>query len=1034
MKNKNGGFSLAEVSIAIGISAIVIGGIVSTLSIVNKGNSQYNFIQARNEIASKIRTQALNPKNLIVSSQITSNLGVDGLTPDYDSTSTLGYPNQLQKCIPDVGNKTMYGCDKTTIEEPGRGYLFYLADNANSDPEKTIAGEDVYYKNTGIRCTSSEAANPATCPIIARVWFEPYCLNFANNCNKAMSLAIRYSIGLRSSYKADFEFAELNGEIYVPLQKGIYIRNLLTQSDAPISPNSKGVFVLPKYYGLPGQTVQGLRLEATIANPIGLISMRVQMRAITGTSAKIYDDSKIPPDLNKKTWTDVPTPENPGLGAWSIDLAGASPNESFNFGTQSNVNTDSRPPIAYAIGKSKSGSLDPNFHWTINSDSTDYLPPTFLSGFYQFRIVAKDSTGTEIESSNYITVRLVSTPEFQFVNSNFSLIRDCVNSTIPFSLFIGDDEDISFNLIKLNGDTIITPTIIGNKGLINFNFLSNQTAGNYPITVTLKNHFSDVVMETLTVPKVESTEVIKLTDALVTSTLLNNPDKIRLTYTGTAVANYTAGNCCNATPKSTWSFPSSPFFGGTNLLVENSSGTAADFPSTMTCTVTGGTRSCSTSITVKGIKEGPEMSSPPNNISFLLDLGGEESNPACQFTATKPSGDPVGKYIPIVSLPTIRFYLTESLWLHNIPAGPNTPSTGTSSIKPTTPRVYVRMDFAPLNNIEVYVVDAANTSNILCAPITFVADGGTKPVDKYCDITDSSFSGVLELRRKDDNPLTNYNKIMYQSEASCPFTTCDAKFSGAVHHTICQRSFTNPSETVITKIPMPTQITVPATLSMINSPYGTLSSGAQNTHNDAGVWIVNRKKNLRCYDNWNRNNSARNFYNDPDNKQDYYGVYKYNTEDRLAISPLPEPKHYRLISPSTDWPAGIQFKDFIYPVNGGVIDYAADNVPFFYLVSQAGTPDGGRFTVSTSSTASVNTGTYNWEDVTSSLNCSGLSNNIKFYRIRPNINWSSSTAITDKIIAISTITPDYNDRYSYFFTCDYGRWHPTHDMYNSWTD
>lgn len=1036
MMKKINGFSLIEASIALGISAIVIGGVVSILNVTSRGNAQYNLVQARNEIVNKIRMQSHNPKNLYSSANITQSLGAAGLEPDYGPVSSLSHPNLLQNCMPDPANRSNYGCDKTTLEEVGRGFLFYLTENADKSPEKTVAGEDVYYRNTGARCTSLEAANADLCPIMARVWFEPFCLNFANSCNKAMSLVIRYSVGLRSDFTSDITLSDLNGELYVPLQKGIFIRNLLSQNNSPILPNSKGIFVIPKFYGFPNQIIEGLRFETSVTNASGLNSMRVQVRSLTGVNAKLHDDSKIPPNLLTQTWLDVPTPENPGLGAWSIDLTGATPNQTFNFGTQINSENDSRSPVSFMIGKAKNGNPDPKFHWTVNADSTEYLPPAFQSGFYQFRIVTKDITGSEIESSNYATVRLIPTPELQFVNSSFILFRDCINTKTSFSLFIADDEQITFNEIKLNGSIIPTSPVVGNKGFLNFDFSINQNANNYPLVVTLKNAFSDIKMESLTVPKLEDPHIINLSEVSIGSSLTSTPDKIRISGSGTAALSYKTGNCCNAIPKVTWSFLSSPFFGGVPLLAESGTNSYSDVQTNMTCNTLNNTRSCHTSISVKGMKESPTLSSPPDDISAKFDLGTASNNPACYFSSTNPSGDPVSKYIPVVNLPTIRFYLAESLWLHNIPAGPATTSLLPTAIRPTIPRVYVRIDFAPLNDIELYVVDSLNPSTILCPPITFLADGSIGPIDKFCDINNINFSGTLELRRKDNNPLTPLNKIMYEGESLCPFSACDAKFAGTTRHAICQRSFTNPTMTSEENVPMPPKLIIPTTLAMTDSPFGLTTNGSQHVKNDFNLWQAGREKRLRCYDNWSKNNNPNHNFNDPFNNQDYYPLYKYNSETIIGLNPQPATRHYRIENLTSGSNYSLQFQTYNYPTNNGSLDYASANVPYIYMVSQSGTPKPLRWEVPMNSSASgiMYSGIQPWEDVTSGLNCNGLSNNLKLYRIRPNVNWNTSTATVRSVTSALTVLPDYSDRYSYLFLCSYGRWNPTHPNNTTWTD
>jgi len=1035
------GFNLAEVAIAMGVSAIVIGGVMTTLNLVTRGNSQNDLNQSKNEIVNSIRTQSLNPDNLVVSAEITNSLGSAGLTPDYGPTSTINFPDLLRKCLPSITNTPGMGCDKSAIEEPGKGFLFYLAADKKSNPDSTIAGEDVYYKSNGIRCTPTEAASDSACPLTARIWFEPNCMDFGSTCNKAISLIVRYSVGLRADYKGESSTPNTYGEFYVPLQKGILMKNLLTQSDTPIYPNSHGVYVVPKYYGYAGQFAQGLRFEVSVSDPTSFKTMRMQSRTLTGPDAKSYDDTVIPEELKKKDWEDVPTPDNASMGAWSIDLSGAGPNQTFNFGTQTTVAANSRTtPAAFTIGKTKASGLDPIFHWTVNADRTDFVPPSFKSGFYQFRVLTKDTFGGEIESTNYITVRLVGTPEFQYVDGVFDISRNCIDTITPFTVLVGDDEEITFSQLKIGSTELATPTISGSKGQLKFNFLNNQPAGPYPLTLTLKNRFSDVSLDTGLIPRVEDLKTINLADVPITASMVSNPEKIRYLSTGTVGLTYTSGNCCNAIPKATWSFLASPYFsGGLPILRESSTNSSADYTTSMSCSVTGNSRTCSTSIVATGFHEGPNMSSPPNDIQARFDLGAEATNSACQFTADKPAGDPVVKYIPVVNLPTIHFYLSESLWLHNIPGGPATTSVSPNSIKPIAPRVYLRMDFSPAHDVEVYVVDATSpdTASPLCPPITFTAGTGTTPIDKYCDITNTSFSGVLELRRKDDNPLTNFNKIAYETETTCPFVAgCDAQIAGAIHHTICQRSFASATATSINNVPMPLQLTIPATEGMNDSPFGVTSSGGQYAKNDYGVWTAGRKKNLRCYDNWVSNNYLPNLFSSPNNKQDYYDVYKYNNETRFTIIPTPDPIQYDIVSPGATYTSTISFSNFFYQNKGSSYDYSADNVPFFYMVSQNGTPNKINWPVPNPSGAYIIVGPQPWEDITSQLSCTGLSSNLKLYRIRPNLNWNTSTLTVTGISGMSRSygTIDLNKRFSYFFACDYGRWHPTGYGSSNWTD
>jgi hypothetical protein len=992
------GFSFIEIVVAMAITTIVLGGVLATFDLVNSNSAQYSLVQARNEIINKIRVQSLNPDNLVASAKITDTLGAAGIVPDYGLPNNILHSDLLKKCIPEVGGTETYGCSKVKIDEPGKGFLFYLAENGVLDSERTVAGEDVYYKNTGMRCSSLEAESASSCPLAARVWFEPFCLNFASSCTKAMSLAVRYAIGLRSDFKTDSAIPSIEGEFYVPLQRGIQIRNLLNQLDVPLAPNSKGIFAIPKYYGLPGQTVTGLRFETVISNPFGLVSMRVQMRSLVGSDAKGFDDSVVPSELLALSWTDLPTPGNVGLGPWSIDLKGAVANQVFNFGTQLNVSANSRTiapntATSFVIGTA-SGilPLSPTYHWTLDGTSTAFVAPSFKSGIYQFRVVASDVMNGEVESTNYVTVRLIATPEYKFSNLDLALQRDCVDTMKTYNLFIGDDEAITAGQVKLGDQLMPVDLSGGTSAKVAINFLRSQPAGSYSINLVLKNRFSDVAMETALVPKVNVSETLTLKDISPSTGpgILANPSKIRIGTEGQVVLNYTTGNCCSATPSIGWDYLSSVYFGGGPIL----SGPAT---STMSCTVSANTRTCSSTISVKGIVVGPSMTMPPKDISANLGLGASASDPACSMNPA-PAAYTLSKYIPVVQIPNIGFYLPESLWIT---------SPGTQ-LKPFVPRVVVRADFAPAADAVVEVVNAANTAQIFCT-LTFLAGSSVNAIDKFCNIP-AGFSGEILLQKGagTTNVKTAIDPIDPQHVA---------KIEENIFHRMCQTNLTSAPG-------LAAKYKIPATLPMYDSPYGFTmvdDKKVQDPKNDTGFWTAGTEKNLRCYDQWSNLTLES-------NNQDYYEVYKYNFETIVANG------ESAINQALGGMEQPIPFAKFLVPNNPPlIVDPSAMNLPFVFMVLQEGAAGRVYWDLREEKGSQASTAAQDWEDITPQL-CAGSSalSKIKLLKTRLSVESSSINIIMKA--ANSFYTMGMEGYYSYAFTCTYGRWHPSGSSYTNWTD
>ncbi len=1000
------GYNLVEIVLAMAVSAIVLGGVISTLNVVTSGSAQYNLLQARNEVLNKIRIQAMNPANLVASAQMTDSLGAAGVSPDYGPESSLLRPDLLKKCLPDIKDTESFGCNKAEFEEPGKGYLFYLAENASISPEKAVAGEDIYYRNTGMRCPQKDAEKPESCPLMARVWFEPFCMNFATSCTKAMSLALRYSIGLRPDFKTDLAVPSISGEFYVPLQKGIQLRNLLSDLDSPILPNSKGLFIVEKFYGHPGQSVKGLRFETLISNPYGLLSMRLQMRSLTGSEAKMYDDSVIPEDLLAKSWTDMPTPENEGMGSWAVNLSGAYPNQVFNFGTQINPGANSRSiPTAFKIG-SDNIPLDPKYRWTLNESQSDYLAPAFKSGFYQFRVLASDALGGEMESTNYITVRLVSIPEYQYVNPNFTLDRDCQSSAESFSIFVGDDESMTFRSLKINNQNYPINTSPQAKDRIDFIFQKNQPAASYPVTITIKNRFSDAPLENNFIPRVERTQVINLTDipASTNPGISHDPLTMKINAHGNVTVQFSAGNCCDATPKVEWSYLCSTYFtGGVAALCASGTGLSLlSGPNTsqMNCSVSGNTRSCSSTISVKAEGYSPSMTTPPANIKAAVDVHSSAS--ACALTPTATS---LSKHVPIVNLPNIYFYLTESLWL-DLPAGPATSST--PALEAVVPRVVVRSDFPPTVSVQVNVLNA-ETSQVYCTLDFPASTSSTTPIDRFCTNIPTNFSGQLILQKA---PSSSH---LIKTEIDLTQASHVARLEGNITHQFCRSGITH-------LLDQPAKYTVPATIPMNDTPYSyTVVDGSiiQDSKNDTGQWLAGRQKSLRCYDGWT--NYSPSSY--PHHKQDFYDVFNYNNSN----------------SSKRNNSFQLSFATFEFPSNPPInIDKSTANSPYIFMVLQEGSPGTIRWSYSVSSSgdkSAASSEAQSWEIITPQV-CSGSSslNKIKLLRTRVSVETGNPNVIMKAVNSGASVGMVNHGYYSYLFMCNYGRWHPSGKSYNNWID
>ncbi len=982
--NNNRGLTLIEVLVALGIGSIVLMAVTSMMSLLNSSNKTQLLNQTRNEIVVRIRNQALNFDNLKVSAQLTQSLGTAGVTPDFDEPNNIANYEMLAKCMPEVTEGAASGCVKTSMDITEKGFKFYLANSMSTDPGKATAGENIYYHANGSRCASDVAGDPGICPLQARVWFEPYCLNFATSCNKAMSLAVRYSVGARPGAKVSV--MDLEGEVYVPVQKGIQLSRVLNQNDVPLTSNSVGIYAVKKFYG--AEPHSGLRFEAVISNPTGLVSIKMQLRSLTGEAARTFDDRIVPPALEAQEWVDVVTPNNAALGPWSINLTNARPNQFLNFGTQMTVESNSRPGTSWTIGSADSS--DSNYRWTKDPGTGDFKAPQFKSGIYQFRAVATDNAGNWIESTNYFTVRVIGRPEVLFDDpAPFSHFRDCESSTFNYRVLIGDDERVTENRVELDGVSLGVPNLGSTHGVLNIPFDTSKDPGNYNLKLTLKNPLSDVVLENgNTVASHVESRLIELKDVTASYELLtHNPAKLRIGSTGTVQATYRAGNCCNASPSVAWTYPAA--FDGEPLL-------SSPATSTSSCSVAGNARVCHSEITVTGLKEGPLSANPPHNILGQLNFSASATS-ACNIPGSAPSNTAQSKYIPVVKNPTISLYLAESLWL-KLPAG---------SIKATVPRVVVRADFAPEETVMVQVFKSSDSAVICDLEFPGSATPGG-PIDRFCNIP-AGYSGDLGIKKHPSYAT----KVQSELE---PFTNSfKAKIAGNTVHRTCNAKIEDiPDQTL--------QHIVNSPLPMNDSPWNKTATGDQHPKNDTGTWTTGTAKQLRCYDNWSNFSASLN----ADNRQDYYSVYKYNTEDK-APAALPKNKGN----------FNLTFSNFVFPANPPfTVDPTSKNIPYFYAVYQELNPSSlvWGYSEAASGGASAISTPQGWEDVTAQV-CSGTStlSQIKLFRARMSVQSNSGNIIMKAANRIAA-TNSPNAARSYVFMCQYGRWHPSGSASVTWVD
>ncbi len=1009
------GISLIEIIVSVGIAGIIMISMLSMMQLMNKNSSNIAFNVTKNEVISKIRLNALSLASVETSAALTQTLGSSGMTPNVGSANSFPYSAMLANCMP--GLATAATCDKTTMDD-ARGFKFYLANGSSADPTQAIAGEDIYYTTKGVRCTSEQAASPVECPLMTSVWAEPYCNGVNTTCSKAVSLTIRYRVEIRPDYSGETFMAPLEGEIYLALSKGIHLSRLLSQSDVPIPLNANGIYSVQKYYGLPDQASlpTGLRFEAILGNPIGLVSMKLQVRSITGTDAVSYLDDVVPADMKDQTWTDVRDPLDPNT-SWIVQLTGAKPNQIINFGTQTTATASYNTTKSYGIGASATDTAanQAKFRWTINATGA-LVAPTFKSGFYQFRIVALDTAGATTESMNYITVRIIPRPQFLMpaTQPSFTQIRNCIGGQkiVNYQLAVADDEFVGLQTFKLNGVDVGFSQVTGTNGFIQIPFdLSQNIAGvnqAFGYAYTVKNKFTGRTINSVVMPETNGNFSVTLSEKPVSAvTLSAYPSKIRINTTGTISANIETGSCCSEDPTLSWTYPTVPEVSAP-LLSGNPT-------STPVCTIdtADNRRICSGNVTATGIKESPSITSSPDIIA--------------QYTFATPSTACTGgtintsytnnTYVPVVKIPGIQFYLTESLWL-------DLPNNPIRALKTISPAVYVRSDFQPDQDVTVGVYKSTDGS-LVCS-ITFEAGTGANPIDRICSIP-VGYSGDLILNRISPN-------VMIDTDAFGP--SFRAKLvSGKLNHRTCQAS--------LTSIPDFAPYTVSTNQPMLNSPWGfttdAFGNAVQDTYNDAGHWAAGNTKQLRCYDSWNGTIGASSYSNTDNmnitgygvvdiNIQDIYRLYRYNSE----IKPPAAANVHNSIGNASVTSSKARYQTYIFPDNPN-LDFDPKNAPYVFAVyHNGGAPSQAVWQfVNPLTEATGTTPPKPWTDYTPQL-CSGSSalSRIRLFGVKTVGHSTAETVMK----ATNNIYASGSSYYSYSFMCAFGRWNPFVKTSTTWSN
>ncbi|MCM2279388.1 MAG: hypothetical protein NDJ89_15035 [Oligoflexia bacterium] len=748
--------SLVETLISLAIMSIVIFGSLSVMSMMSASQIAQQMSLARDEIVTRIKVSTPQSAVLQNSATLTFAEGADGVPPQVPGgTSSFPHFEMFSKCLPDV--TSVSGCDRTTMDDTARGNFFYLAAANSTSPDEALAGENIYYSATGRRCVGASGANAEACPLIARVWSEPFCTNFDTACNKATSMIVRFAVGLRPDHPRRGILATREGEIFLSLQKGLQLSRVLDQNSNALAPNGIGVVEVQKFLSLPGQTTQGLRFEVLVSVPDGISELHLEMRALTGPDAYGKAPTSVPPELLAiSTWTPVgtfpPIVPTPGVRD-QVLVFGSHGGTSLNW------------PISG--GYTLDGSNNP-------------VAPTFKSGFYQFRVAGTSGVGT-VESTNYATVRVLPVPQILPVTAlPSSLERDCTGSgNLNLQAIAADDEgleEVSSEIRSSSGPSpvpLITEALASSHPLtrsMNLEFQRSWLPASYTVNFGAKN--------ALSAPVASSSRDVFLSDFSPTWNIESSPANIRLASTGDLAATYVTDSCCRESVSVGWTYPN---IAGNSLLSGNAS-------TPMDCSLAGNRRTCSATLTASGVRSGPATGA--NNL--VATLNGSFSDPACMMGSYQAS-----RYVQVLGMPNIGFHKKESLWF-NLP----TAEQVASQPRPFTNTIQLRADFPPIEDVKVKVVPLAGGSEVCSA--TFAAGTGTDPVYQTCTLP-PGFAGDLLIRPDSSNVIAEGDTPQSSTRAIIP--------TAKMQHRSCQANLTAHPQ-------FPAQHTVTVEHLMTGSPWG----------------------------------------------------------------------------------------------------------------------------------------------------------------------------------------------------------------------
>ncbi len=533
---------------------------------------------------------------------------------------------------------------------------------------------------------------------------------------------------------------------------------------------------------------------------------------------------------------------------------------------------------------------------------------------------------------------------------------------------------------------------------------------NFAYTYTVKNKFTDKSVNGAVVPISAGSFGVTLNEKPITfQPLSSTPSKIRIGTTGAANGAIEMGSCCSEVPTVSWQYPAVPEAAAA-LLSGNATSTA-------TCTTDNLTnvRMCFTSVPITGIKESPNSTSSPDissQFSFSTGL-----NACTGGTATTSYLN--NTYIPVVKIPGIQFFMSESLWL-------NLPSSEIGSLKSFSPTAYVRADFQPDEDVTVGVYQSSDNS-LICS-ITFTAGAGTAAIDRPCAIP-ANYNGDLTLQRISPN-------VMIDTDPPGP--SFRAKLiSGKLNHRTCQPN--------LQTVPDFANYTLPADQPMLNSPWGFTTDGMgnviQDTKNDTGLWTSSSVKRYRCYDNWSGTLNGLQSYNNSDhmaitgigadidiNVQDIYNLHRYNSE----IKPIGYGNVHVGIGNITPIYSKARYQTYVFPDNPN-LDFDPKNAPWVFAVyHQSGAPGAAVWQFANPVTgATSTTPPKSWMNYTPQL-CTGSAalSTIRLFGIKTVGHSTAETVMK----ATNNVYSGGTGYYSYSFMCSYGRWNPYSKASTTWSN